>query len=167
MSLESKSSVEIADLVHPLSVEAVAYFARTELRGGGWRENDSYNFKIGKFVRLGSRIYLGSTIDYGTDSRNLQHWQIARYAYNHLGLEAERMREQLEDIRPQPRILDLADLGLLLDAGSFVAADTDQLTMVLSDKSGQYGKADEYGRQQTEDIARSILGDEVKLIVRP
>lgn len=148
MSLESRDSVVLADLIRPLSTEAIQYFADTRLEGPGWHPNDSHYFQLGKFVRLGSQIYLGSTVDYGPNYFSLKHWQIIEYAET----QQESTQERQSAVTPPE------------DAGHFRILPVNGYRLVLDGLSADFGRADEDGRRLTIHIARSILADQVEVV---
>lgn len=164
MSLERRTDATEADLIRPLSVEAVIYFADTVLFGRGWEKNDTKKFQTGKFVRMGDEIFLGSSVEYGSQYRRLGHVHIAHYALGYLGYaRCEQMRNEIAGRTYDATVLDAT--GLMLDAGSFMVDNQEHSLLYLNGSSADFGRADAEGRRMTEERARFMLGNEVRLIV--
>jgi hypothetical protein len=60
----------------------------------------------------------------------------------------------------------LDDNGAMLDAGyAKIFLNVDDLsTIAFSNQSRNFGRADDRGRQETCDIARTLLGEDVQVI---
>lgn len=154
------------DLIRELSPEAISYYAHLEL-GDGWKTHERPT--EGKFVRLGSKIFLGSTVQFGPlewsrdarkDIRNsLRHVVIANVALNQM------IKEEIEQLEVGDE--KVLGMGVMLDAGSAsieVDSERNPVALYLEGRSLDFGKADEAGRLRTIEIAQQILGSSVEVI---
>lgn len=155
MALLSNLTLEADDLIRPLSLDAVIYFASGEIP---LAEDDKHTL-TGKFIRIGNLMLIGTTIRFGKsdmhgDKDFIRHFYFFEYLERHedafTGREVDAISKPICG-------------GLINDAGSsriVVHADK-PAGLMLYGSSGDFGKANEVGRLRTYEVAQLLVGESV------
>lgn len=152
--LTTNEALTPSDLIRPLSLEALNYFASGAIP---LSDNDK-NCAIGKFVRVGGLMIIGTTIDYGEPDyrgrrNSLFHRELLGYIKEH---------PELEELKGN--LTDLTTRGIISDAGSTIIRHDQDLSptaLGIGGYSVDFGEADPAGRQRTIEIAQKLVGDTV------
>lgn len=158
---KTNEELDISDLARPLSLEAVIYFASDCLPKAKGYESSRH----GKFVRIGSVMVIGATLDHGKpDFRGrlhfLQHWQLG----NFLRADEELAKVAEATVTDEPQIG-----GGLTDAGgTYIVASKEGVPteLWLSGNSFDFGRADEAGREKTIEVAQALVSDIITVTQR-
>lgn len=154
----SNETLTPADLIRPLSPEALEYFAN-----GSIPVLDHELPLNGKFIRLGEIILVGTTIHYGRlDSMGRRPSLLHRDMLDYLLENDEALGLPLVDPGSEPQIE-----GVLHDAGTTrirVDEDSHPVSLLLSRESFEFGRAGLGGRKRTAEIAQKLVGDKVEVL---
>ena len=156
MPLQNES-LTIADLVRPLSLEAIQYFASNDIPVV--KEHDTSRY--GKFIRIGEVMLIGSIIDYGKPNghgtyKDIKHVDILTYLIEHAPeLYREARKTPANELTPKNPLSDAGYTWIGVDA------DNNPTSLRLSQDSYDYGRAKEAGRQASIEIAQKLVGDSI------
>lgn len=155
------------DLVRELSIESVQYFTNLELAKDEWQSYDSP--KNGKFIRLGTVIFIGPDISYGlrdlfsNQRTSLSHRDMCYHALQGMGEEiATRIVANMSSDG-----VFLGGFEGLLDAGYAKIVTAEGGTpnqLILNEKSYDFGRGDEAARERTREIAAAILAPNIEVV---
>jgi len=159
--LRSNAELELSDLIRPLSLEALEYFASGVIPSA---EGKSYQRPTsGKFIRIGGVMLIGTTMDYGLPGGGEDG---ERKFLLHINM-LQHLRHNETELFATVRDLELDNhicKGVMSDAGSsFIRVDADEkpYELILGSNSYDFGRADEAGRAQTIEIAQQLVGPAV------
>lgn len=158
--LSSNARLTKADLIRPLSPEALEYFASGVIPVS---ERDKNTLKC-KFIRLGETVMIGAAIHYGTNN-----WTSGEPKFvKHVDLLDELQRTEALYKPASARLQDEPTLGRLPlhDAGMAVilAINAKPIELSVIGSSYDYGRADDNGRQRTVEVAQALVGSETMVI---
>lgn len=158
--LKTNEELLVEDLIRPLSLEALEYFA-----SGAIPVAKSYESPLHcKFIRLGGAVMLGSAIDFGKESWSGQKSSILhRHLLDHLEVDEEAYAIAKAAADKEPFAAGGRYKAVFNDGGyAYIrATDTVPSELVLTGASYDFGRADEAGRQRSVEVAQKLVGDTV------
>lgn len=163
--LSSNESLVHEDLIRPLSLEALQYFA-----SGVIPVAESYETSLFcKFIRLGDAMMLGAAIDFGEEDwrgkkRSIQHVNLLEF----LELDGETYAIAGAAAASEPFTRGGRYPGVFSDGGfaTIRANGSTPTKLVLGGESYDYGRADEAGRQRSGEVAQLLVGDAITVTTR-
>lgn len=163
--LTSNESLDYADLIRPLSLGALEYFA-----SGSIPVARSYGSPLRcKFIRYGEAMMIGAAIDFGTPN-----YRGRKPSVLHVNLfETLRMDEEMFDAAheagaAEPYTTGGSYEGIFSDGGyaTISAEGIKPVSLVLSGDSFHFGRADADGRQRSVEVAQQLVGDTITVTSR-
>lgn len=159
--LTSNETLELNDLIRPLNLEAIQYFASGEIptRSGG------QNTLSGKFVRIGNLMCFGTSIRFGRPDRFKQLNFIRHYnLLDEVALtERELLVKATEEAFKEPTLHG----GGMNDAGqTLIVVDSDlrPCGLEISGESLDYGRNTDAVRERTIEIAQALVGPSIAVV---
>ncbi len=158
--LTNNESLDYADLIRPLSLEALEYFASGDIPVAV-----SYDSPLRcKFIRYGEAMIIGAAIDFGKpDYRGRQASILHVNLFEILLMNDEAFGEAQTAAEAEPFSTGGRHEGIFNDGGyATIGTDgTSPVSLVLRRDSYDFGRADEQGRLHSVEIAQQLVGDSI------
>lgn len=158
--LTSNESLEYTDLIRPLSLEALEYFA-----SGNIPVAVSYDSPLRcKFIRYGEAMMIGSVIDFGKpDYRGRQASILHVNLFEMLQMNDEAFSAAQAVAEAEPFSTGGRYEGIFNDGGYIRIGKNDSTptSLVLYRDSFDFGRADAAGRQRSVEIAQQLVGNTI------
>ncbi|MBP7807263.1 hypothetical protein KA047_02090 [Candidatus Saccharibacteria bacterium] len=158
--LKSNESLDYTDLIRPLSLEAVEYFASGDIPLAA-----SYDSPLlCKFIRYGEVMMIGTAIDFGKpDYRGRRACILHINLFETLQMNDEAFSAAQAVAEAEPFSTGGTYIGVFNDGGyAEIGTDgTSPVSLILRRDSYDFGRADEQGRLRSIEVAQQLVGDTI------
>lgn len=163
--LTSNETLEYTDLIRPLSLDALKYFASGEIPVAVDYESPLRC----KFIRYGEAMMIGAAIEFGTPNFQGRKSSILHVnLFEILTMDAEMFDAAHTAADAEPFSTGGRYEGIFNDGG-YVTIGTEGTTptsLVLRGDSYDFGRADAAGRQRSVEVAQQLVGDTITVTAR-
>lgn len=163
--LTSNETLEYTDLIRPLSLDALKYFASGEIPVAVDYESPLRC----KFIRYGEAMIIGATIDFGkTNSRGKKRSILHADLFEEIRMDEELFNAARSAAEAEPVTTGGSHQGIFNDGGyATIGVDgRTPVTLMLHRDSFDFGRADAAGRQRSLEFAQQLVGDTITVTAR-
>lgn len=158
--LTNNESLDYTDLIRPLSLEALEYFASGDIPVAVLYDSPLQC----KFIRYGETMMIGAAIDFGaSDYRGRQASILHVNLFEILQMDDEAFSAAQAVAEAEPFSTGGRYEGVFNDGGyvRIGTNDSTPISLVLYRDSFHFGRADEQGRLRSVEVAQQLVGDTI------